>query len=68
MHGEVRLDEGHDWCVRVALITGLRELTPEIEERILALRRQGYRDHHVAAELLRKQLGCSAHNTGETSQ
>lgn len=62
MHSEARLDEEHDWCVRVALMTGLRELTPTIEERILYLGRQGYRDRD-AAELLRKQLGCSSHNT-----
>jgi hypothetical protein len=61
MHGEARLDEMHDRVVRISMLAGLRELTPEIDERIEILVRQGYAND-AAAELLRKQLGA-AHNT-----
>jgi hypothetical protein len=62
VHGRAELDDAHDWIVRVGLLTGFRELTPEIEERIRLLAKAGYTDRD-AAELLRKQYGCSRFNT-----
>lgn len=62
VHGEARLDETHDRVVRIALLTGVRELTPDLEARIERAISHGY-DNHAAAEWLRQQLACSSHNT-----
>lgn len=51
-----------DWIRHVGLLLGFRELTEGLRERIEALGIRGYTDRD-AAELLRKQLGCSPDNT-----